>query len=243
MNQPQQQFPYQYNVYEPSIFVELYLPKKALYQGALYEALTKGFELDDVRQHFKENKDEIIKLMKNYHIADGLDKRLDEIETLAGFYKGYSMYEVDGVFSADDGTIFEERTQVIRVIFRPDIDVIRRITASMPERKSAKLVKRALQINREDKSILHEQLLSEKQIEAEEEQPVKELIEYVNNWKADVGLFLFGYIIFKICHHIERLNQGDPSRMEKEIWMASFWDCDINRVLLKGHLTEYPHGS
>lgn len=233
MNQSPQ-FPYQYKVYEPSIFVELYLPKKALYQGALYEALTEGFKPKVVENHFRENKQEILKLMKGYHISKGMDKRLDNIHTLPEFYKGYSMYEVDGVF-IDDGAIIEERTQVIRMIFRPDIDEVRRITKRMAERKSAKLVKRALQINREDGEILLSDLLREKQIGTKERQVAKELIKYINDWKADVGVFLFGYIIFKICHHIRRLNRRTPSQMEKEIWLAGFWDCDINRVMLNEH--------
>jgi hypothetical protein len=208
------------------------LPKKALYQGALYEALTHGFELCKVIDHFKKNKQEILKLMGNYRISGGMEKRLDDIENLSASYKGYSMYEVDGVFF-DNGEIIEERTQVIRIIFRPDIDKIRHITASIGERKSAKLVKRALQINREDGSILLRELLLDKQISKREKQAAKHLIEYVNHWKADVGVFVFGYLAFKICHHIKELNKETPSQMEKEIWMAAFWDCDINRVMLK----------
>ena len=34
------QMPYKFNTYEPGVFVELYLPKKAKYQGRLYDALT-----------------------------------------------------------------------------------------------------------------------------------------------------------------------------------------------------------
>jgi hypothetical protein len=35
--------PYQFQSYRPGALVELYLPKKAMYQGMLYEALTEGF--------------------------------------------------------------------------------------------------------------------------------------------------------------------------------------------------------
>jgi len=230
----ERQFPYHYKVYESSIFVELYLPKKAHYQGALYKALTKGFKIEAVKRHFRKYREEIIELMKGYYIAGGMEERLEKIDDLPEFYKGYSMYEVDGVFY-DEGVTFEEKTQVIRIFFRPNLKEVRRITKSMDKRKSAWLVKRALQIDRGERT--REQLLEELsqagKIDPEEKEVTRQLITHINNWKADVGLFVFGYLIFKICSRIKKLNKKTPAQMEREIWLASFWDCDVNRVLLK----------
>ncbi len=36
--------PYQFQSYLPGVFVELYLPKKSMYQDMLYRALAEGFD-------------------------------------------------------------------------------------------------------------------------------------------------------------------------------------------------------
>ena len=43
-------FPYQAQDSESGIFVELYLPKKSYFQGTLYDTLTKGFNISDVKK-------------------------------------------------------------------------------------------------------------------------------------------------------------------------------------------------
>ena len=46
---------YRFHYGQPSNFVEIYLPKKAAYQGALYDTLKKGFDLVKVRDHLLKN--------------------------------------------------------------------------------------------------------------------------------------------------------------------------------------------
>ncbi len=41
---------YAFNPSEHGIFVEIYLPKKAEFQGTLYQALTEGFDIEKVRK-------------------------------------------------------------------------------------------------------------------------------------------------------------------------------------------------
>lgn len=47
---------YEFHFGDPDLFVELYLPKKAEYQGVLYKALTDGFGIEKVRNHLRINK-------------------------------------------------------------------------------------------------------------------------------------------------------------------------------------------
>ena len=46
-------FPYEFHPYEPATLVEIYLPKKAKYQGILYDTLTKGFKTSYVKEHLQ----------------------------------------------------------------------------------------------------------------------------------------------------------------------------------------------
>ena len=122
-------FPYQAQDSESGIFVEIYLPKKSYFQGTLYDTLTKGFSISVVKKHLldKNKRSSIVKLLSNYAIpiiSKGL--RDDRIEKMEEIFWGYSMYEVDGVFSNFKDkkiNVIEERTQIMRIMFLPNIDV------------------------------------------------------------------------------------------------------------------------
>src|SRR5690349_15278054 len=121
---------------EPSIFAEFYLPKKANLQGILYEVLTRGCRLIDVKNYFRELKkpedkdrmDRVRKLARPGWTVLQKDLSAKEIDEFPRIFFGYSMYEVDGVFlkeiakhegDPDENYAFtEERTQVIRLIFK-----------------------------------------------------------------------------------------------------------------------------
>ena len=133
---------YQFQILNPGAVAELYLPKKAEYQGVLYQTLTEGFEPAKVITHFKRKrtKKHIGHFLKHYahylmgieqkDLADELKKRIkDEKDEKfvpgQSSYLGYSMYEVDGVFrDQEKQQTEEERTQVIRIIFQPDLEVL-----------------------------------------------------------------------------------------------------------------------
>jgi hypothetical protein len=44
---------YQYQRNEAGFFTELYLAKRAEFQGTLYKVLTEGFDLDKLKAHFR----------------------------------------------------------------------------------------------------------------------------------------------------------------------------------------------
>lgn len=207
--------PYEYHGYEPAVFVELYLPKKAKYQGKLYEALTNGLRLGLVKENFRRKKEEIATFLKRYsEVGEYTDDRINNIEPS---YYGYSMYEVDGVFfNHNKRTIAEERTQIIRILFLPDIEKIQSLTNQISYLETRRGVKTYLR--------------GDSQIRKELRQSNQRMAEYLDKWIADVGLFLFGYIIFEICERIKHLNKDEQQPLEDEIWLTSFWNLEVNRV-------------
>jgi len=137
-----QPFGYRFNRFKPALFVEIYLPKKIRYQGALYECLRAGFDFAAVQTHlqdsahfmhiaeFLDDYEELYEIYNGGNIAQ-VSERVNRMEQV--FY-GYSMYEVDGVFFDQDRFekrdkhkegigkfIVEENVQVIRMMFMPNM--------------------------------------------------------------------------------------------------------------------------
>jgi hypothetical protein len=212
-----QRMPYRFQSYLPGTFVELYLPKKSMYQGILYEALVEGFNFEKVKLHFlDESKREMIySLLKDYDEVKSIEERVNSIEP---FYWGYSMYEVDGVFFDPERGIDEERTQIVRIMFLPNLKTIAKIVPDMEYDKLRRTVKRIFKADRDEREKLKDQL--------------PELVNYINKWIGDIGLFLFGYIIFKLCERMNEVNRDTKDELEKEIWVTSFWNLEVNKVQL-----------
>src|SRR5690349_15140049 len=117
--------PYEFSPSDPGVLVEIYLPKKANFQGTLYDTLVKGFHISNVVDHFKDPRKGpgIKNLLRRY--SDSVRYLENEIECFPPVLFGYSMYEVDGVFfNSSKQEIQEERTQVVRIMFRPDLKEI-----------------------------------------------------------------------------------------------------------------------
>jgi hypothetical protein len=209
--------PYQFQAYQPGVFVELYLPKKSMYQGMLYEALTDGFNFEKVKRHFSDEakREKIYHLLETYDELKNIEKRINEIEP---FYWGYSMYEVDGVFFDPEKGIEEERTQIIRIMFLPKMEAVQQLVPDMDYGKLRRAVNRILKADRDDREELREYH--------------PQLVEYLNKWRGDVGLFLFGYVIFKLCSRINEVKADAEDELEKEIWLTSFWNLQVNKVKL-----------
>lgn len=116
---------------EPGIFVEIYLPKRARFQEILHNTLTKGFDFDLVKRHFLGKKRKSIKKVLSHH-KQWKNYSKASIESMVPSYWGYSLYEVDGVFHSKKRrnkklrSTIEERTQVIRMMFLPDLDLMKR---------------------------------------------------------------------------------------------------------------------
>ena len=136
------------------------------------------------------------------------------------------MYEVDGVFCGEGNKTFEERTQVIRFMFRPDA------SSMFPSPEKKEDIDRIGQIRKMLRSALRETSADRKDPRIlEKYKDSKDLydavVEYINKWELQIHVFLFGYILFELCEVIKIVDQP-----EEEIWLTSFWDLEVNRVTL-----------
>ena len=225
---------YRYNRFDPGIFMELYLPKKAEYQGILYDTLTGGFLIENVRTHLKTNWEQIVQLMAGFYTSR--IKTTDELNKLLPVFYGYSMYEVDGVFfNSETKRIMEERTQVIRLMFRFDIDGFCQVAgedASNPEHKIAKIVADDYLRFVTDKTAFtafHAEQY--KQRWPQHEAFIGKVISVLENWELSLVMFILGYVVFEICKEIKFLHETTKRDPEEEIWITSFWNLRINRIV------------
>lgn len=247
------QTPFQYQssgFSEPGIFVELYLPKKAKFQGVLYQTLTRGFDFDRVRRHFLGKKRKRIQRVLKHH-SQWRNYSPKSIKEMIPFYWGYSLYEVDGVFYSSKtrgkGTrpaIAEERTQVVRIMFLPDLTALAKKLKpnAIEHRDVLDIVKRYLRISGHRRGQYGANVVDKSLIERLEERNDPIIVENIKNgnvqvildsiekWFDDVGLFLFGYVVFEICAELKKLGDANEVDYEEEIWLTSFWNLNVNRV-------------
>jgi hypothetical protein len=217
--------PYRFKPFEPGIIVEVYLPKRANYQGTLYETLTSAFTWKNVLSHFEDSNrrpviDELLKEYTEFYSPDML-------ETIDQFFWGYSVYEVDGVFFEkphrnERGQIDEERTQVIRFMFFPDLALAETLITESDIASFgsvARAVSALLSKGRDERAIIGRN--------------VPKLKDYIDRWVGAVGLFIFGYFIFNLTERIRALNLSDFHDLEKEIWVTSLWSLEVNKVSIE----------
>lgn len=208
---------------EPGLLVEMYLPKKSAFQGTLFDTLEKGFVLQEVKSHFRIHEAKIKQLLEHY--GEIPDYTESQIQSFPELFYGYSSYEVDGVFLNEKSTLDEERTQVIRFMFKLDwSSVIGDSQDSANIRKIKATVVRYLESGPAGGEIMTNPSLSEGEGAA---------IRKVEAWVGYVGLFMFGYVVFSICEKIVSMCQDGKitwDDAEDDIWVTSFWNLRINVV-------------
>ncbi len=145
---------------------------------------------------------------------------------------GYSTYEVHGVFSNDHGgEPIEEQTTVIRIIFKPNY---RELTAEVTKNPQEEHIVeefisdlfrvglRNSYRNSEIIPVIHYTALADRYKAMNPIQSQK-CTDIVKHWIEDVGLFLFGYIVYELSRGVED--------NEEEIWVTSHWNFYVNRVM------------
>ena len=211
--------------YEPGIYMEIYLPKRTIYQPFLFEVLTKGFELERVRHHFLSptKRRGILNLLGRNPAWNNYDRSY--VAQLKPFFHGYTMYEVDGVFKGSvPGTaaIVEERTQILRLIFRLDIEEFTAeagVTAENPQVVRA-LICDYLGAHHRDQ-IIENSTGRDRQI-----------YEAARRWRDQLNFFVFGYIVYELCARIEKLrHEKRIAKTEDEIWVTNFANIELDRIL------------
>lgn len=217
---------------EPVTMFEIFLPKRMEYQSKLYEALQGGLQLENVRAFLRgaDREDEqrrIKALIPESVTAKYTDLRIQNLQQV---YFGFSLYEVDGVFVTDPRDPathrMQERTQVVRLFFKPDAiyESIRTNPSLIDPDRNALLdevrqfQRTATAWNRDDAVSTY---LQQRNI-ADESGTLRLGLHAIEEWHADILLFVFGYVVGKITEEL--------AIDESEIWVTSHHGMVVNVV-------------
>lgn len=67
---------------------------------------------------------------------------------------------------------------------------------------------------------------------ARAERDIKALLNVTDAWIHCVALWLFGYLVLEVTSGMNALvKRGELAKNEDEIWITSFWDVSLNRIL------------
>lgn len=248
--------PYVFLRGQRGIVAEVLFPKKAAYQGEIFDALQHGLDGQEVKDYLSDSEtiQSLIVEMKDYpQLFDPdqykrttswtapvimLEQARKRIDAYQSRFYGWSMYEVDGVFlNPKTGRIDEERTQVIRLVFRLDsiyqdearargcYDVLEALTRWVMAEHMR--LDHLLPWSDEEK-VRFLQLHGISWPEHKRrfiEEFYERITKEAKKWIDDVGLFIFGYLVRKFWIKVRELK-----RREDEIWTVSYFNANLNIV-------------
>lgn len=223
------------------IFVEIYFPKKAAHQAAVLDALHQGLSEKYVKEDLRRNLEQVARIMED-HLADANRSETnlkalirDRVKTYKSPFTGWSIYSVDGAYLGKDGQVYEEGTLVVRLMFRfrskfePQAkkvgcrDVLRSMFFWNLHRQEDLVKEHRLRTGEEqlDQFLLQRRdWPGDKKAFAEEH--FVDVLNEIEAWKSNCGLFVFGYLIRTFC---AKALAGKAS--EEEILITAFWDLAI----------------
>ncbi|MBI3332389.1 hypothetical protein HYZ99_05555, partial [Candidatus Peregrinibacteria bacterium] len=166
----------------------------------------------------------------------------ERIEMFQSSFMGWSTYSVDGVFfSKKDGSMYEEATQVIRIMFR--------FVETKPYKKLEKearkagctdvlrsivywVIPRLGRISEETgwspdecKLYLNNHTAWTEPKRAFTEKHFSSIAKEVQRWHDDCVLFLFGYLVRKFWQNLIA-----QELYEEEIWVTSHYTMNLNVI-------------
>jgi hypothetical protein len=231
---------------------EIYFPKRAAYQGAIFDAVRTGFYEQEVKGYLALNAAELIEELRDWgQVLDPLKYASDRplfralsvqevvarVQMYKSVFKGYSMYTVDGVFfSEETQTIYEEVTQVLRLMFRFASQLEEEAKKSnckdMLRSLSCWLIDYDIRLNchyswapSEKERFLAEHVHWPESQLAFADRHFESVAREVEKWTDDCGLFVFGYLVRKFSKNVLIQNMS-----EEEIWVVSSYDPCMNVV-------------
>lgn len=252
---------YQFFRAEPGILIEIYLPKRVRFQGVLFDTLKEGLDANKVLEHFDNiRKNETLRNDINsiLEFYKPLMKSLEE-EALDGnifkdVFKGYSMYEVDGVFfDVKEKKEYEERTQIIKFFFVPNIKKLSDKYMILSDEDCSNGVKNISKIisytrkfisnyplyqleldelyfeNKKENEVYRKLIMDILGMRVEPDEMELNFIQELKEWIRYTGLFMFGYLAYNILIQIEEY--GDKHDPEKELWITSNFNFQVNRAV------------
>ncbi|TSC72088.1 MAG: hypothetical protein G01um101438_716 [Parcubacteria group bacterium Gr01-1014_38] len=236
---------------ERAIFGEIYFPKRAAYQSAIFEALRHGHDERLVKRYLRRNAGHLLEELgqfprlfdPHYYETATLHKMpptvaaaYERFDMYHSSFRGWSVYSVDGVFFDREGQMYEEATQVVRMMFRFESsfaaqaegagcsDVLRSMLFWAISRQ-ARLADNKPWSPGEQARFVEEHAPWSKRKRAFVQRYFADIIKEVAKWIDDAGLFVFGYLIRKFSAQvlIERLR-------EEEIWATSLFNLTLSVV-------------
>ena len=124
---------YPFSISERIVFAEIYFPKRAAYYGAIFNALRYGNDVVKVQRYLEQNAAALLEEWQGYpalfdpHQYESdvhrkkrctVEEAKERIAMYVSPFTGWSTYSVDGVFFGEGDKVYEEATQVIRVMVR-----------------------------------------------------------------------------------------------------------------------------
>jgi hypothetical protein len=231
---------------------EIYFPKRAAYQGAIFDALRNGFFEREVKAYLAVNAADLLEELRDwYQVLDPLKYTYDcpklrqlsvpdvvaRAEMYRSVFRGYSVYAVDGVFfSEQTQAVYEEATQVVRVMFRFESRLESEAKAAgckdMLRSLARWLIDYDIRLNAhyswapsEKERFLSEHRHWPADQLAFAERNFEAVAREVEKWTDDCGLFVFGYLVRKFSKNVLRQHMS-----EEEIWVISSYDPCMNVV-------------
>lgn len=234
-----------------SIFTEIYFPRHAAYQGKIFDALQDGYSTQIVRKYLSDYAVNLLMELAAYpqlfdpyryrrrqpqQKGTEIEQARVRIAMYRSPFRGWSLYQVDGVFFNRRGRIYEEAAQVVRIMFREEsslrkkaeaagcADVLRAIRYWTIDRPTTITEGEAWSTQELGRFLArHEPMPEHKRVFAEEffELAVKE----ASKWIDDCALFIFGYLVRTFWKGVLA-----GKIREEEIWVTSFFDLTVNVV-------------
>lgn len=156
----------------------------------------------------------IRQMLKNASFATNYERRVGHMQRC---YEGYSIYEVKGAFlDRKNRIVLSDASLVVRLMFSPRLEDVSR---SYPEIAYDQLVVHLTRVFRMDRE-------QRKKLRG----PARRLVTWFDNWRDDVGLFVFGYLVFQLCVRLKNIKDAGLGELEKVLWVSSFWNLEINEV-------------
>ena len=237
---------------ERGVFAEIYFPKKGVYQGTIFDALKDGLDEEKVKIYLQESVPALLEELKDYYnllnplqyeqearknqkISLTPEEAVRRIDIYKSPFKGWSMNEVDGVWKDNDG-IVEERTQVVKIIFRlpsaytkeaieaESFDVLRSILFWCISQQGNLDEYVLWNKSEQDRFITHHKYLkrSKNKLTFTKKYFVP-IAKEADKWRDDCALFVFGYLVKKFAEKVII-----EQTKEEEIWVASLFNLTLN---------------
>ncbi len=242
---------YFFNSSERSLFVKIYFPKRAAYYGAIFGALSKGYDEDIVKRYLQEIAPALINEFQAFpdlfkpsrytspkfsRKPPSVDEVLKRIEMYTSPFKGWSTYSVDGVFFDNAGKPIEEATQVVRLMFRFKSsfakqaikegchDVLRAILFWVIS-QHGRLYSHKVWGKEEQSQFIARHKPSPRQQLAFAKEHYADIALEIGKWLDDREIFIFCYLVRNFWRKVVR-----EGMREDEIWVTSLFDLVLNVV-------------